>query len=465
MPKTETSPQQEIPVSESAPLTEPEPTSFTKLAEQIISHLPSRFFKRTSLAALLAVTTFAANSVLEASGNNQQNQDTTPLIKPVPAETIGTDNLEFDAAELPLKAQVVNENQARSPESEPTTEVEETQEQEFELSAAVTAYLQNKAEFPSNLSEEQHIAFVQEMENQRGAQPIYFEDPGAIWINAGAGFAARYPAIAGEILGQNEGVYRVAKDFFEKHPDIAKELTPTKYLPARVDQETGNAQYLDDKTNQWVTIPYSAGENRPNIDKTSTPQAIEENWLEWPQTEPLGAKYGEYANLTSLQAVLSGWRSDQFQLTPVVLKNTELTKFPIYDTQLRTWWNKDFLQLLKVVKNHDGQPLYVVQFFATGMSGTAFYKEGSNVNTRTNISETGVAGANGWERRGLYNNAQIWIAFNANQKDSWENNLKAVIINTKNTVPPSQSAADLLSDGKRQDNLLIELNMVVAPKQ
>ncbi|MHC1771611.1 MAG: hypothetical protein AB9907_07715 [Flexilinea sp.] len=50
------------------------------------------------------------------------------------------------------------------------------------------------------------------MENQRGAQPIYFEDPGAIWINAGAGFAARYPEIADEILGQNEGVYRVAKD-------------------------------------------------------------------------------------------------------------------------------------------------------------------------------------------------------------------------------------------------------------
>ncbi|MHC1771612.1 MAG: hypothetical protein AB9907_07720 [Flexilinea sp.] len=123
------------------------------------------------------------------------------------------------------------------------------------------------------------------------------------------------------------------------------------------------------------------------------------------------------------------------------------------------------MQLLKVVKNHDGQPLYVVQFFATGTGGTTFSKEGSNVKTRTDISETGVAGANGWERRGLYNNAQIWIMLNGNQKNSWENSLRAVITSTKNTVPPSQSAADLLGEGKKQDNLLIKLCVVIAPKQ
>lgn len=450
--------------------------------KEVIDRIPNKFFSgsRLKTATILSTVFFVVHGITDsapAKHNNEHNRS----IRPVAAEALTSEN-PSKQTEGPVTTEpgqpVVEATSGflRVPEPETTSEAAEATEV-FDLSTTVKDYLANKIEFPSNLSEEQKVAFVQEMENQRGAQPIYFEDdrdPGAIWINAGAGFAARYPEIAGEILGQKEGTYRVAKDFFDKHPEIAKELTPIKYQTARIDKETGNIQYLDDKTNQWVTIPNSASDIRQTISQT-TPEADINKWLEYPTTKSiaeihskkflnlLGDKYEQYANLPEVQARIKGaWGEGIF--VPVILKANEFVGLPVYYEYGRYWTTQNFVQLLKVVKDRDGQAVYAIQFFAAAPS-LSFYKEGSSFTDIANFRESSFNGPGIREKYGFYANTPIWMEFMINQKNRWgEGGLLYKLDETKNVVNPTKSIYDLENGGKNPDNLLMVADLVVTPK-
>ncbi len=225
--------------------TEPKPKSFTQFTEQIINLLPKKLFKRSSLATILAVTTFAAHNVLEASGNKQQNQDTTPLIKPVSAETIGTDNLEFDAAELPLKAQVVNEDQTKSSESAPSTAIEEMAET-FDAAALVNQFIIDE-KFPKNLTREQNAAFIQALNDRRGPQPIWTDK---------VRDAAGNPGIYYYDVAANK--MKILLGSYEDHKAIIEQNYLPLYVEVYTEEGTGNLQFVHPTSKELITVPNSA---------------------------------------------------------------------------------------------------------------------------------------------------------------------------------------------------------------
>jgi len=142
-----------------------------------------------------------------------------------------------------------------------------------ELITEMVDQAKSTGELPAGLNEEQMIAFVNELENQRKAAPIYENDPKD---NDVIRLYVENPALmtpfANEILSQdNENWYRVNRDFLNKHPDLAKTITPYLWIPILHEtdvngKETGNLKYYDRNEGIWRIIPNSA--------------AIADNWQE-----------------------------------------------------------------------------------------------------------------------------------------------------------------------------------------
>jgi hypothetical protein len=130
--------------------------------------------------------------------------------------------------------------------------------------AELVGLAKEKGEFPTNLTREQTISFVDELENRRDSSPIYIpdqEDSSKIRVHV------TNPSIMDKYV-QNGEVdkidhvywYRVGKDFFQEHPEVATALTPRTWIPVFNSPISVNGEikerkeYFDEETQFWKAI-------------------------------------------------------------------------------------------------------------------------------------------------------------------------------------------------------------------
>lgn len=335
------------------------------------------------------------------------------------------------------------------------------------LEENVDAFRSGEIDFPTGLTTEQSIIFINEMENQRGPQPIFFEiTDGSIWFMADENFLKDHPELASEIIEQRDGLYHASGDFLKQHPDIAKEITPKKYLPTRTDQESGNLQYLDDKTGEWVTIPDSANRDLSVvINKTNIKQAIDEKWLDWPMVNILGADRGEFAGMTGLQAMLAGSMDNKDRIYNLVLgfleeKNT--IEIPINFRQ-GGWAVARFLPTLIVTTDNDGKPLFITRAYVISAGGTTFYQEGSSELDYQGQIEF-LKDEYAFDYIKLNKGGSIWMMINEHQDYMWENNELAQFSDLDGVVPASESFDNFVGKKTSDESLLVGVGIIVVGK-
>lgn len=312
------------------------------------------------------------------------------------------------------------------------------------------------------------IELVNRLEMERGAQPIFFKiTDGSLWIKADENFASNHAELANEIIAQEGSLFHVNADFFDKHPEIAQEITPRKYLPIRTDSASGSLQYIDDVTGDWITVLDSKDINYSHsvIDESNIVQAIQESWLDWPRTNLLGSEYGKFEGMTGIQAMIGGYNKDEgreYSLVLGVIKETILQDIPINFYQ-GGWDEEGFLKVLVIEVDKSGNPIFAKIVFVTSAGGTTFFEEGSDRNDQSMIRF--LNNEDVFKYFGLRRNGFIWIMILKNQENMWQNNQLAAFNDLSGSVRSQNAHSDLIGQTIENESLLIGAGWVIVTSE
>ncbi|MHC1771623.1 MAG: hypothetical protein AB9907_07775 [Flexilinea sp.] len=191
--------------------------SLPRRIQQVIDGLPGKFITRLELAAVLSAVFFVVQGISISSSNIHNSNEQRHSIRPVAAQS----------------------------QTPATTDGEQSAEK-LSLDEQVNLFVTHQIEHPSNLTDEENLAFDQKVNEIRGPQAIYAER-----VDKNNNPIVIYYDVAQNKMITLQGTY-------EQHKDVIDQNSLDIIVSIQTEANTGNLQVRNPQTGEFVTVPNSA---------------------------------------------------------------------------------------------------------------------------------------------------------------------------------------------------------------